>query len=214
MPLEAIAWSLIVLLGPSTARALRSRLGEIDPWWIEVAGWIHAFGLPFLAVIFGSISARAAGVIPFEPVSWLRDLLVCCLVFLAVVLAQRAYPHRAQTYTSPLDALSFEPRWALYRASASLWVGDFTLSVGAGMLLGVLDLYLDQRPWERNGIKPSAWATLMRLVFSSLVFWATHNLWITIALQIGLILMIQKRSSPPPRPAGSESPDERKTGGS
>ncbi len=195
MPFEALAWTLIILLSPTLTRGLQSRLGKIDRWWLELAGWFHAVWIPFLALILGSISARAAGILPFNFTSWLSDLLVCALAFMAAAFVRRALPHPAQTYSNPLDVLRFEPRWALYRATTALWIGDFTLSVGASLLLGVLEWSLDQRLRERAPLSPILWSRLLRLAFSSLIFWATRNLWITVALQVGLVLLVEKPPS-------------------
>jgi hypothetical protein len=211
MPFEALAWTLIVILAPFLAGALRTRIEHFDSWWLELADWIHAAGIPFLAVIIGSISSRAAGIIPFSFATWTSSMLAATAAFLAGALLQRTLPHPAQTYSTPLDVARFEPRWALFRATAALWIGSFTLSVCAGLLLGALEWALNQRLWERAPVNPAHWSRLFQLAFSSLIFWATRNLWVTAALQLGLILLLQRQPSRASTSASADSPDGRKT---
>ncbi len=203
MLFEAFAWTLVVILGPSLAAALKPRFDKLEHTWTEFAGWIHAVGLPYLALVLGSISARAAGITRFDPSTWSPGILAAGLGFLAAVLARRTLPNPPAVYSSPLDVLRFEPRWALYRAAAALWLGDFSLSVGAGLLLGALEWGLNLRPWEKNAIGLADWSRLLRLAFSSLLFWATRNLWITLGLQLGLVMLLRK-----PGPASGKPRDE------
>jgi hypothetical protein len=191
MPFEALAWTLIIILGPSLIAAIKPRLENIEHTWLELAGWIHAAGLPFLALVLGSISARAAGITRFDPVTWSPGLLAAALGFLAAVLARRVLPNPPAVYSTPLDVLRFEPRWALYRAAAALWIGGYSLSVGAALLLGTLEWALNLRPWKKISVGLPDWSRLLRLAFSSLLFWATRNLWITIGLQLALVLLLQ-----------------------
>ena len=146
MPFEALAWTFIVILGPSLAAALKPRLGNFEPIWIEIAGWIHAAALPFLALILGSISARAAGITHFDPVTWSPGLLAAMLGFLAAVLARSVLPNPPVGLQHPAGRRPFRTALgALPRRSCALDRRLFALS-GCGLGVGN----------ARMGTKPAA----------------------------------------------------------
>lgn len=147
---------------------------------------LYSLAIPYLALLFGSISARDTGLVgldafPYSMADWLRALAWAGLwAVLAVVFYVWGGIYPGAT---PGNALLDELRWAFYRGAAIGWVAQPFL----GALLG---LGLAAAEWGAiHGLRTTlgettppwlGWAA--RAWLSTFVFLFTQNIWLTIAL--------------------------------
>ena len=195
MRFEALAWSLFEVFAPVLGGEARRRLAWITREWILLGGWAYDLLVPYLALLLGSISGRDAGLTTIPAAAWFRCSLACLAGLAAAWLIRGRLPNPPQSYTTTLDALRPEPRLALYRAAMTLWVPDLSLAIAAGGLLAIIEWGLTIRPWRREVFNPPAGSKLLRIIFSGLIFWATHNLWLTAAMQAGIVLLARSMRS-------------------
>ena len=213
MRFEALAWTVLEVLAPAFAREVRNRLGSIAQELIELAGWTHDLLVPYLALILGSVSARDAGLANLEPIARGPAALACLLGLAAAYLVRRRFATTAQPHTTPLEALRLEPRLALYRAASALWLPEITFSVLAGGLLALAEWGLSSQIWRRESHTDRNGSRFLRIIFSSLIFWATHNFWVTASIQTAIVILLDKVSLVE-RPVKSEdSADKGKNSG-
>lgn len=201
MPIEALLWSSLMVLGPALAHrawpALRDRFKTLPEELIPLAPWIHGLGLPYLAIILGSVSSRHVGIQGFPMEIWGTGGLACAAGLAVAYVAIR----QRETHLDPevgLDTLLLEEgRWGFYRGAARLWLPfPFSTLLGLGMFvleMGITHIAVNGRQ------KPSTvqWKALLRAALSTILFVATHNLWLTMAT--GLILhspLLRRPSSP------------------
>jgi hypothetical protein len=195
MRFEALAWTLLEVLAPTLAREVQDRLGSIAPELRELAGWTHDLLIPYLALILGSVSARDAGLANFEPFARWPAALACLLGFAAAYLIRRKFATNARPHTTPLEALRLEPRLALYRAASALWLPGMTFTVAVGGLLALVEWGLSNQIWRRETHTDRIWSRFLRIVFSSLIFWATHNFWLTALTQTAIVTLLENAST-------------------
>jgi len=194
MPIEALLWSLLLVISPALALyfrpALRERLQGL-PFDLEpVAPWIHGLGLPYLALILGSVSSRLVGLHGFPDESWLSGGLACVLGIGAAYLAR----DRMSIQPDPgrnLDAIFLEQsRWAFYQGTAALWF-PLPLSSLVGFGVAMLELGITHLAARNLGPpSPMLWKVLMRAALSSVLFAATGNFWLTAGTQLLLSMLL------------------------
>ena len=156
----------------------------------------HALAIPYLALLFGSVSARDAGLAgldaqPYFLGDWLKAAAWAAGLG---VLASVAYA-RGGLYpgVTPGNALLDEYRWGFYRGVALGWLSPSltTPSSVTPSLLGVLlGLAMAALEWgvvrgvHRAAGEPLVPATgwLSRAGLSAVVFFFSRNLWATAAV--------------------------------
>jgi len=165
---------------------LRERLGD----WAELverfAPWAHGFGPAYLALFTGAIQAREAGLLGHAPLAWVGGALASA-VWLWIATFRRPDPVR---WPEPNRGVLDEPRWTLYRAAGSQWLGQPQLGGLVGLALALSEWGLGGRVQGRMD-----WQTLARLASSSLVFAITRNFWLTALAQAGLLILLRRGRS-------------------
>jgi hypothetical protein len=200
MPIEAFIWLLVLVLGPGLAHRFwpqfRSRLPELHFELEALAPWIHSLGLPYLAIILGSVSGRQVGLQDLDLDRWIVGILAGALGWLAVY----GLLPRLDTQPDPEQSFSGifleESRWAFYRGAAVLWL-PFPFSALAGLGVALLELALTHLFRHGRKFPTSAQLkTLMRLGFSTLIFIATRNFYLTVGLQLLLTWVLIRQNQP------------------
>lgn len=196
MPVEALIWSLLLVLGPAFAERLWPMLRQrIPPLPINVelwAPWIHGLMLPYLAIIVGSVSGRQVGLYGGQPGVWIAGVIACGIgLILASTLVRRLanLPEpEGELYAVLLD----ETRWAFYRAAAALWIAGL-LSALLGFGMAFIELGLTHALVSgRSAPSQAQWKRLMRAALSTLLFIATGNFWLTAMTQLLLQLVVRR----------------------
>jgi hypothetical protein len=199
MPIEALAWSLFLLLSPTLASRLWPSLQERhDPFPFDVeiwAPWIHSFVLPYLAVILGSVSGRKIGLYGQTAEEWFVGLLACSIGMTAAVIFTSRLDKRPNPEVNFVTSLLEETRWAFYRGAVALWLpGMFVPLLGFGLALIEFALkHMDA--FGRHPPSSAGSKVMMRAAFSSLLFFATGNFWMTAGTQLLLNIFFNKRNS-------------------
>ena len=184
---EAAFWVGLALGSPALAQVfwprLKDRLGD----WAELAErfapWAHGFIPAYLALFFGSIRARDAGVIGRGPLDWVGGMLACGLwLGLAALLKPEG-----GTWPEPTRGVLDEPRWTLYRAAGGLWVGHYQFGVLVGLGLAAVEWWLGVQ--SRRSV---AWETLARMASSTVVFGLTRNFWLAALSQAALLAILRR----------------------
>ncbi|MCK5054713.1 MAG: hypothetical protein KAR65_10555 [Anaerolineales bacterium] len=194
MPWEAVFWSLALIISPIVASQVWPRMQDRFGDWrepLEVAApWLHSLLLPYLALLTGSIIGRDAGLYGHSLSGWASGAIACGLGFAAAAFVLRTRPTKLPWSHTLSEALREEPRWAMYRASAALWVTPFPLSVAIGTALAftetavwVLQEEKTRRLTLANG------ARILRALFSGLLFGLTRNFWLTAATQAAIAVL-------------------------
>ena len=187
---ETVAWVGIAVASPALATVLwprlRARFGE----WAELverfAPWAHGFGPAYLALLSGGIRAREAGLLGHEPLAWVGAALACAIW---LRLATVWWPDAAH-WPEPNRGVLDEPRWTLYRAAGSQWVGHPQIGGLVGLVLALSEWGLGGRVQGRV-----EWQTLARLASSTVVFALTRNFWLTALAQAGLLIVLRRGRS-------------------
>jgi hypothetical protein len=196
MIVEALLWTGIALFGPAIVGffwgRLASCLGDGSLPGASMARWIHSLGIPYVALITGAVSVRDVGLSGIAGIEWLRGAIVCAGA-LGVAWVATGWRRVELPYARPGRAAEDEPRWALYRGTASLladprWAGPL---IGLG--IGLLDWFLRIRPWaQRAWPMPAEWSDLVRVCGSTALFLFTRNLWLIVLTQAGLSLVFTR----------------------
>jgi hypothetical protein len=198
MPIEALLWSLLLVLSPALAAhiwpTLRERLQAL-PFNLEaLAPWIHALGLPYLALIVGSVSGRLMGLQGFSSASWFSGGLACAMGLGAAFFALSRIDVRPNPVRNLDLILQEETRWAFYRGAAAHWL-RFAISPLLGFGLAVLELVITHLAKEGpHPLSSLQWKSVMRAAFSTLLFMATGNAWLTAGTQLLLTLLLVNRA--------------------
>ena len=194
MPIEALLWSLLLVISPTLVLyfrpALRERLQRL-PYDLEpVAPWIHGLGIPYLALIIGSVSSRQVGLHGFPDVSWFSGGLACAVGIGVAYLARGRMSVRPDPGRK-LDAIFLEQsRWAFYRGAAALWF-PAPLSSLVGFGIAILELGITHLAAGNPGPPtPLLWKVLMRAAFATVLFAATGNFWLTAGTQLLLAMLV------------------------
>jgi hypothetical protein len=198
MPIEALFWSLLLILSPALGSrlwpALRERFDHL-PFDIKAwAAWIHSLGLPYMAIILGSVSGRKMGLYGQAAGEWFVGLLACGLGLGAAILLLNHQDQRPDPEVDLASNIQEETRWAFYRGAATLWLPGM-LSPLLGFALAVLELGTTHvQTSGRQPPSPSQWKTVLRAAFSTLLFLATGSFWITAGTQLTIATILNKRS--------------------
>jgi protein-S-isoprenylcysteine O-methyltransferase Ste14 len=188
----AFFWCIISVVAPVAARALEPRLSpRFDKWHdplVEIAPWIHGLVWPYLALIGGVILGFDAGLYGHSTSAWIAGFIACAAGLAVVALILRKRPLDSIILLAPIDAVHEEPRWALYRSAAYLWVADPILGVTLGVLMAFMEWILFHTPWKAMPTSRSS-AQLLRILFSGIIFLITRNFWLTAGTQIGLLVL-------------------------
>ena len=191
MPWEAALWSLALILSPIVASWAWPRVQEKFGDWREpleaAAPWVHSLLLPYLALLTGSIIGRDAGLYGHSTASWVSGTVACGLGLVAAALFLRKRPVKLPWSHTLSETLREETRWALYRASAALWVTSFPASVAIGTALALAETAVRVLQEEKtNRFALANRASLLRALFSGLLFGLTRNFWLTAATQMAI----------------------------
>lgn len=204
MALEAALWCAVAMTAPFVARrcwpVILARIGDRARPLVELGPWLHGALPAYLALISGAILGRDAGLYGQSLGQWMASVLG---VGIALALVHVWLRRRALDLELPkiAEAALDEPRWALYRASGVLWTGMgwAGILVGIGLMAG--EWAMTQELWRQP---PEAgkwgWLWLIRGMASSLYFGVTGNLWLTAALQLGILFLASRARSGDGRP--------------
>lgn len=188
----AFFWCIISIGAPVTACALEPRLSPRFSRWrdplVEITPWIHGLIWPYLALIGGVILGFDAGLYGHSPSAWIAGFFACAAGLAAAALILREKPLNDHVILAPIDAVHEEPRWALYRSAAYLWVAEPILGVVLGVLMAFMEWLLFYTPWKAMPTTRSN-AQLLRILFSGIIFLITRNFWLTAGTQIGLLVL-------------------------
>jgi len=191
MPWEAALWSIALIISPIAASWAWPRVQESFGDWQEpleaAAPWVHSLLLPYLALLTGSIIGRDAGLYGHSTASWVSGAAACGLGLAAAALCLHKRPVKIPWSHTLSETLREETRWALYRASAALWVTSFPASVAIGTALALAETAVRVlQEEEENRFTLSNGASLLRALFSGLLFGLTRNFWLTAATQMAI----------------------------
>jgi hypothetical protein len=194
MPWEAALWSLALIISPFVASWAWPRVQESFGDWREpleaVAPWVHSLLLPYLALLTGSIIGRDAGLYGHSTAGWVSGAIACGLGLVAAALFLRKRPVKLPWSHTLSATLREETRWALYRASAALWVTSFPASIAIGTALALVETMVRVLQEEKtNRFAPANGASLLRALFSGLLFGLTRNFWLTAATQMAIVVL-------------------------
>ncbi|MEA1977017.1 MAG: hypothetical protein U9N80_03870 [Chloroflexota bacterium] len=194
MPWEAALWSLALIISPIVASWAWPRVQKSFGDWREpleaAAPWVHSLLLPYLALLLGSIIGRDAGLYGHSPADWVSGAVACGLGLVAAALFLRKRPVNLLWSHTLSETLREETRWALYRASAALWVPSFPASVAIGTALALAETGVRVLQEEKeNRFTLANGASLLRALFSGLLFGLTRNFWLTAATQAAIVAL-------------------------
>ncbi len=198
MPIEAIIWSLLLMLSPALiARlwpGLRERIDSL-PFNITPLGpWFHSLGLPYLAIILGSVSDRKMGLVGITPLAWFMGAIACSIALVVAWLVLGRMPSTPDPECTPRDVLLNETRWTFYRGAASLWLPGIASTI---LALGMILLEQGIRHVTTLGLEvppENSWKLLMRATLSTSLFITTGNFWLTAGTQLLLTAGLLKRN--------------------
>ncbi len=188
----ALFWCILSIGAPVAARLLEPRLAHRFGKWseplVEIAPWVHGLIWPYLALIGGVILGFDAGLYGHSTSAWIAGLIACGTGLAAAALVLRKKPLTDDIILAPIDAVHEEPRWALYRSAAYLWITDPILAIAIGVLMAYMEWALFYAPREAKPSTRSS-AQLLRILFSGILFLVTRNFWITAGTQIGFLVL-------------------------
>jgi hypothetical protein len=173
---------------------LRERFDHL-PFDIKVwAAWIHSLGLPYMAILLGSVSGRKMGLYGQAAGDWFVGLLACGLGLVAALLLLNRQDNRPDPEVDLVSNIQEETRWAFYRGAATLWLPGM-LSPALGFGLAVLELGTTHvQTSGRQPPSPSQWKIVLRVALSTTLFLATGNFWLTAGTQLAIAAILNKRS--------------------
>jgi len=180
----------LAVAAPGLAARLWPRVRERLGAWAELverfAPWAHGFGPAYLALFSGAIRAREAGLLGHQLLAWVGGALACA-IWLGLSTVRRP---PGESWPEPGRGVLDEPRWTLYRAAGSQWLGHPQLGGLVGLALALSEWGLAGRLHGRVD-----WLTLARLASSSVVFALTRNFWLTALAQAGLLILLRRGRS-------------------
>jgi hypothetical protein len=191
---EALAWSALLIAAPAAVNVIWNRFDPPVPSWakpiLDGAGWLHGLLLPYIALLVGSIPGGLVGLYGPTRRSWLTGGLACLLGLAAVLIAHRMLPRTIRPRRA-LVRWRDEPRWALYRATGALWLGDSSLGAGVGFILSILEWVgdgLTHPGAEERSLDPEV---LYRSGVSTILYLITGNFWLTAGTQLAFFVLLE-----------------------
>ena len=183
------------------------RWGRLVRWWQtkwigraggELARWLYYLAVPWATLMLGYSTMRALGVWGMD---WLTPLVTAGVLALgaAVVIvwvwqpyARSAHPHAVDESgwnwaRHIIETLYREAHWAFYRSGPILWLDDFYWGSFAGLLLVLLEGWLNPatRANVENVMRADAvlWSAGLAII-STLVFIFTQNVWYCLIIHL------------------------------
>ena len=188
---ETVLWVGLAVASPALGTLLWPRLRERLGDWAELverfAPWAHGFGPAYLALLSGAIRAREAGLLGHEPLAWVAAALACTIWLRLATL----WSPGTAGWPEPTRGVLDEPRWTLYRAAGSQWLGQPQIGGLVGLALGLSEWGLGSRVRGRMD-----WQTLARLASSTVVFALSRDFWLTALAQAGLLILLRRGRRP------------------
>jgi hypothetical protein len=188
---ESVLWMAVALFSPLLAVAAWPRIRAGRPAWSpyveSFAPWAHGIGPAYLALITGAIRARDFGLASREAPVWIAGLILSAAW---LVLNHRLRPQHGR-WPMPVRGALDEPRWALYRAGAALWLNDPAIALLGGLGLALAEWGMVSLPGIRK--EHHRWETLARIGSSSVIFALTNSFWLTLATQAMLLELAHRR---------------------
>jgi hypothetical protein len=191
------------------------------PWAEQTVRLVYYLGIPFLAAINGLVGADLLGISGTDWVEgqsvqgflwedWARGVGLATAGSIALGglwslgrwLSRRAGIRPAASYVlTPrwqqlMDVLYYQIHWAFYRSGPILWTGDLYWGVFAGLALILVERMLNPAFWWSVQDPETAGEPLIQLGFaglSTLLFFATQNLWLSIAAHAALTLLLTQK---------------------
>jgi hypothetical protein len=199
--LEAALWCALGLFSPALLRrwgsGVSKRLGEWTSDAEKLGPWAHGILPAYLALIRGAVLKRGMGLQHHSAPEWIAGILACGLGLAAAAYWMRRRPATKIVVPHAWRAALDEPRWALYRAAGILWTGSPWAGVAVGTGLMMAEWALAWQPWRGlSGLQGSGWGGLARGLASSAFFLGTWNLWLTMATQTGVLLLVRQPRRP------------------
>lgn len=195
MPIEAAVWSLLMVISPGVAARLWPSLQEryqrlsinLEAW----APWIQSLGIPYLALILGSVSDRQMGLVGLKPAMWAVGGTACLIALAASRITLSRTAIKPDPGASASTVLLEEVRWGFYRGAAALWLSGYLASV-LGLGLALLELAMTHMFIHGSQLPDlKTWKALLRAVLSTLLFVLTGNFWLTAGTQLLLTFMLR-----------------------
>jgi len=184
---ETVVWVGLAVASPALATKVWPRFRDRFGNWAELmerfAPWAHGFAAAYLALFSGAIRAREAGLLGHQPSAWAGSALACA-IWLGLATTWKPPGTR---WPEPDRGVLDEPRWTLYRAAGSQWLGQPQLGGLAGLAMALSEWGL--AGWVQGRVE---WQTLARLASSSVVFALTRNFWLTALAQAGLLILLRR----------------------
>jgi hypothetical protein len=183
--LPGIVLAVVAFSGPLWMRLPFITNRQIS-WLARSLPWLRSAGLLYLALVFGWISMRDAGVTGQSQFEWMAG--GAAALVLGIIGGWSAV--RTGSSTSMENWIQDEARWTLYRAVAWPLLMFLPLTVPVVWLIGVLEAWLEcwlaKKTWNWKIAAP--W--LMRSIGSGLFFIFFHNLWLACGVYalVGIVI--------------------------
>ncbi len=192
------------------------RSSPFFPWLQEALRLAYYLGIPLAAAVLGLLRAdlmgvqgdawqAASSIQGFRWTDWVHGaglatvtvLLTGGVWLLGQTSARRLGARIGQRTTPPLwqhllHACYDQVHWAFYRCGPILWLGDLYWGTFAGLGLALLEMALDPGFWWALKSPDTAEPPLARLGLAwatTILFLATHNLWLTTAAHMVLVAL-------------------------
>lgn len=175
----ALTWPVFEMA--AVRRIEASRIG-VAHWVTRVSPVLRDLGLPYLALMLGTLAARDMGLVGHTLLDWVFGVLVA-----GGVAALGWGLRQAQAWPEATQAALDEVRWSLYRALAWGWSGSLVIGVLAGFAASLVERAL-ARAIGTGSLRvvrdDGSW--LIRAVTSAVIFGVAHNLWLNILARLAV----------------------------
>jgi hypothetical protein len=147
---------------------------------------------------FSKVWARGLGLAATAVLATWGVWLAGCLISRRIGLAPVMPGIPGPAWQRLLGGLYDQIHWAFYRSGPILWLGDPYGGVFAGLALVLLEAGLNPALWWALKNAETAGPLLTRLGMawiSALLFLATRNLWLTVAVHLALMGLLGREES-------------------